>query len=93
MEHIVKRLIKVASYSAVLVAGLAAPTLFNREIAQTEQFSNESLRNATLVGVAHADAPMCGAYVCGSGGGGGDGDGSGDGGGDCGDGGSGDDCS
>lgn len=89
MEHIAKRLIKIASYSAVLVAGLAMPSIFNREVSRTEKFSDESLRNTTLVGVAHADAPMCGGYSCGGGGAGGGGDG----GGDCGDGGGGDDCS
>lgn len=90
MNYILKRTIKTASYGAMVVAGLFSHTFIHnvQERADYTVTQGNTSNAALLVGIAHADVPMCGAYACGSGGS----TGASDGGGDCGDGGSGDDC-
>lgn len=92
MQNLVKHTLKIVSYSAFVMAGLVATGFWHSagdKKGYTVTRRNEQLKDALLVGIAHADVPMCGAYVCGAGG---DAGGGGDGGGDCGDGGGGDDC-
>ena len=90
-KHFFARTIKIASYSTFIIAGLISSGLWQHAY-KSQGYSvtkGEELRNALLVGVAHADVPMCGAYLCtGSNFTGDGGDGGGGGGGDCGDGGS-----
>ena len=80
------------SYSVLVVAGVVTGSVISSVHTKTSSLTNaSSVGEGLLVGIAHADVPLCGAYACGAGGAGGAG-GASDGGGDCGDGGSGDDC-
>ena len=77
------------SYSVLVVAGVVTGSVISSVHTKTSSLNNApSVGEGLLVGIAHADVPMCGAYPCGAGGA----SGASDGGGDCGDGGSGDDC-
>ena len=89
MSFFLKRSLKMISYSVLVVAGVVTGSVISSVHTKTSSLNNAaSVGEGLLVGIAHADVPMCGAYACGTGGA----SGASDGGGDCGDGGSGDDC-
>lgn len=88
MKFFVKRTLKMVSYGTLVVAGLVASGAWHSAQDKSSQSfpGSKEISNALLIGIAHADVPMCGGYGCTA-----TPSGAGDGGGDCGDG-SGDDC-